>query len=201
MYKNIIFDIGNVLLSFNPEEYLKTIIKESEKVLNVHRELFQSDEWIMLDRGTITQEEAKNILINRSSENGHLIKQAFENWYEILAPIEETVEILYELKNANYKVYFLSNFHLLAFEYVTKTYDFFECFDGGIVSYKEKLIKPEEDIYKRIIEEYQLRPEESIFIDDSLTNIEGARKLMFNTIHFKSSKDLREKLRTYDINI
>lgn len=199
MYKNIIFDLGNVLLDFKPEEYLKTKIVEVDKVPEVHKELFQSEEWVMLDRGTLTEEEAKRIIIKNSNKNGHLIKLAFENWYELLTPIEDSVKVMKELKDAKYKVYFLSNFHLLAFEYVTKRYDFFNLFDGGIVSYKEKLIKPEDGIYKRIIEEYQIKPEESIFIDDSHGNIEGARKLNFETILFKNSKDLREKLKAYNV--
>ncbi|MTK11749.1 MAG: HAD family phosphatase [Clostridiaceae bacterium] len=199
MYKNIIFDLGNVLLDFKPEEYLKTKIVEVNKVSEIHKELFQSEEWVMLDRGTLTEEEAKSIIIKNSNKNGHLIKLAFENWYELLTPIEESVKVLKELKDAEYKVYFLSNFHLLAFEYVTTRYDFFSLFDGGIVSYKEKLLKPEDGIYKRIIEEYQIKPEESIFIDDSQGNIEGARKLNFETILFKSSKDLREKLKAYNV--
>lgn len=201
MYKNIIFDLGNVLLNFNPEEYLKTKIIEDDKVSEVHKEIFKSKEWIMLDRGTITEEEAINILVKNSSQNGELIRLAFENWYELLTPIEDSVMILKKLKNAKYKVYFLSNFHMLAFEYITKKYDFFNFFDGGIVSYREKLLKPEEGIYKRVIEEYQLNPVESIFIDDVQANIEGARKLNFETILFKSSKDLKEELRRYNINI
>lgn len=199
MYKNIIFDLGNVLLNFRPEEYLKTKIAEVDKVSEVHKELFQSEEWVMLDRGTLTEEEAKSIIIKNSNKNGHLIKLAFENWYELLTPIEDSVKVLKELKDAKYKVYFLSNFHLIAFEYVTKRYDFFNLFDGGIVSYKEKSIKPENGIYKRIIEEYKIKPEESIFIDDFQGNIEGARKFNFETILFKNSKDLRERLKTYNV--
>lgn len=200
MYKNIIFDIGNVLLDFKPEEYLRTKIKEADKVLEVFKEVFQSEEWLMLDRGTLTEKEAISILINRS-ENGDLIKLAFENWYDLMTPIEESVQILKELKNAKYKVYFLSNFQLLAYENVTKRYDFFKLFDGGIVSCKEKLLKPEENIYKKIIEKYQLKPEESVFIDDVQANLEGAEKLNFGTILFESSTDLREKLKSFNINM
>jgi len=200
MVKNIIFDIGNVLLNYKPEEYLKLKIIESDKILEVHKEMFESKEWLMLDRGMITEEEAKDIIIKRSSENGHLIKIAFENWYELFTPIEDSVNILNELKNADYKVYFLSNFHLSAFENVIKRYNFFKIFDGGVVSYKEQQLKPEEGLYNRLLEKYQIKPEESIFIDDTKANIEVAKKLNFNTIPFKSSKDLREKLRTYNIN-
>lgn len=194
MYKNVIFDIGNVLLNFNPEEYLKTKIVEADKVLEVHREIFQSEEWLMLDRGTLTEEEAKRILVKNSSKNGHLIELAFENWYEILTPIEGSVKVLEELKRSGYKVYFLSNFHLLAFEYVTNKFQFFNMFDGGIVSYREKLLKPEEGIYRRLMDEYKIKPEESVFIDDVQVNIDAARKLNFKTILFSNNKDLRGEL-------
>lgn len=199
MYKNIIFDIGNVLLNFNPKEYLKTKIIESDRILEVHKEIFQSEEWVMLDRGIITEKEAKDIIISRSSRNGDLIELAFEGWYELLTPIEESVKVLKELKDAGYKVYFLSNFHLLAFENVTKKYEFFKLFDGGIVSYEEKQIKPEEEIYKRIIEKYKINPKESIFIDDVKANLDGAGKLDFKTILFKAPEGLRENLKKYEI--
>ncbi|GFP74095.1 HAD family hydrolase [Clostridium fungisolvens] len=201
MYKNIIFDIGNVLLRFNPIEYLNSKIQQPEKVLEVHKELFQSEEWIMLDRGTITEEDAKNAIITRSINNGDLIKLSFENWYDILTPIEPSVEVLKSLKNSNYKVYFLSNFHLLAFEHILEKYDFFKLFDGGIVSYEEKLIKPEEAIYRRLIEKYDLTPEESIFIDDVEENVEGAKNLGINTILLKDPNLLKEHLKTYKINL
>lgn len=201
MYKNVIFDLGKVLLNFEPEEYLRSKIRQNDKVLELYKQIFQSEEWLMLDKGTITEEEAINILAQRNSENAKLIKLAFNNWYEILTPKEETVEVLKDLKKANYRVYFLSNFHLLAFEYIIKTYDFFKLFDGGIVSYKEKLLKPEEKIYKRIIEEYGLKPQESIFVDDVQANVESARKLDFEGIVFKNASDLREDLKKLHVGI
>jgi putative hydrolase of the HAD superfamily len=201
MYKNIIFDIGNVLLSFKPEEFLKLKLNNPEKVLEVHREVFQSEEWIMLDRGTITEEEAVKVIADRSASNSHLIPLAFDNWYDILTPIEGTVEILRKLKNSGYKLFFLSNFHLLAFEYILEKYDFFKLFHGGVVSYEEKLIKPEDRIYKRLLEKYELKAEECIFIDDVYVNIEGAGRAGLNTILFKDPEDLTERLKESGINL
>ena len=160
MYKNIIFDLGNVLLDFNPREYLKSKISD-EKLEEVFKAIFSSEEWVMLDRGTITEKEAINNIINRNSTYINEINLAFDNWYDLLKPIEETVEILMSLKENGYKIYYLSNFHELAFGEVTKKNKFFELFDGGVVSYVEKLIKPEEDIYKLILERYKLNPNES----------------------------------------
>lgn len=201
MYKNIVFDIGNVLLSFKPMEFLKVKISDSIKVLEVHSEVFESDEWIMLDRGTITEEEAMQVIADRSASNAHLIPLAFENWYDILTPIEGTVEIMKKLEKTGYKLFFLSNFHLLAFKYILEKYDFFKLFHGGVVSYEEKLIKPENGIYKRLLEKYELKADECIFIDDVFDNIEGAGRAGLNTILFKDPEDLTERLKENGINL
>ena len=200
MVKNIIFDLGNVLLNFKPVEYLHTKISNREKVQQIYEEIFTSEEWLMLDRGVITEEEAVNEICNRSTENSELIRSVMHNWYQLLTPINDTIELLKTLKHEGYRLYVLSNFHLLAYEDVTKRYEFFKYFEGGIISYKEKLMKPEKDIYNELIKRYEINPKESIFIDDTKENIESASKLGFKAILFTSSKDLREKLIEYNVN-
>lgn len=200
MYKNIIFDLGNVLLDFNPRGYLKTKISE-EKLEAIFKAIFSSEEWVMLDRGTITEKDAINNIINRNSTYADDINLAFKDWYDILKPIDETVEILCSLKENGYNIYYLSNFHELAFGEVTKKNKFFELFDGGVVSYAEKLIKPEEEIYKIILDRYKLNPSETIFVDDMEVNIEGANKVGIKAILFKDAKKLKEELNNLKIEI
>lgn len=173
MVKNIIFDLENVLLNFNPLEYLYEKIPENKEALQIYNEIFKSTEWLMLDRGLLTEDEAINSICARDSENSQLIRKVMDNWYQMLTPIEGVVDVLKELKLNGYKVYFLSNFHLLAFEDVLKRYNFLKDFDGGIVSYKKKLLKPDKDIYNKLITTYEIRPHESIFIDDTRENIES----------------------------
>ena len=200
MYKNIIFDLGNVLLSFNPKDYLKSKISE-DRIDNVYKAIFQSEEWVMLDRGTITEKDAINRIIERNNTYRDDINLAFKDWYDILRPIEEAVEILTKLKNNGYNVYYLSNFHELAFKEVTTKNNFFELFDGGVVSYAEKLIKPEEEIYKLILKRYNLNPKETIFIDDTKSNVDGASKLGIKAIFLDNPKKLRENLISLKVNI
>lgn len=199
MIKNIIFDLGNVLLNFKPLEYLNSKLSNEKKIQEVYKEIFLSEEWLMLDRGIITEEEAIDRIYKRSSDNGELIKMCMDNWYELLMPIEETVDILKEIKEKGYRTFVLSNFHLLAYENVTKRYEFFKYFEGGVISYKENLIKPESEIYKKLIDRYSIIPEESIFIDDSKANVEGAMKLGIEGIVFDNTENLRRKLIEYKV--
>ncbi|WP_160690479.1 HAD family phosphatase [Clostridium sp. C2-6-12] len=200
MIKNVIFDIGNVLLDFEPKEYVKSKVVE-EKVEEVYESIFKSEEWPMLDRGTITEEEAKNNIISRKVENTEFINSVFENWYDILTPIESNVEILKRLNEEGYKVFYLSNFHLAAFEYVTKKHDFFGLFHGGVVSYKEKLLKPEKEIYEKILCEYNLEPKETVFIDDMEVNVQAAINNGMKGIVLKDPIELKGELEKLDIKI
>lgn len=200
MIKNVIFDLGNVLLNFEPKEYVKSKVVE-EKIEEIYESIFKSEEWPMLDRGTITEERAKVNIINRKMENEEFINSVFENWYDILTPIESSVEILRKLKERGYKVFYLSNFHLAAFEYVTKKHNFFGLFDGGVVSYKEKLLKPEKEIYEKILSEYNLEPEETLFIDDMEANVTAAIKSGIKGIVLKNPIDLKEELENLDVNV
>ena len=200
MYKNIIFDLGNVLLNFNPKEYLKIKISE-DKIEDVYKAIFQSEEWLMLDRGTITEKDAINNIIERNITYRDDINLVFKEWYDILKPIEESVEVLQNLKENGYNVYYLSNFHELAFKEVTTKNNFFELFDGGVVSYAEKLIKPEEEIYKLILKRYNLNPKETIFIDDTKLNVDGASKLGIKAIFLEDPKKLRENLISLKVKI
>lgn len=200
MYKNIIFDLGNVLLSFNPKDYLKSKISE-DRIDNVYKAIFQSEEWVMLDRGTITEKDAINRIIERNNTYRDDINLAFKDWYDILRPIEDAVEVLTKLKKNGYNIYYLSNFHELAFKEVTTKNNFFELFDGGVVSYAEKLIKPEEEIYNLILKRYNLNPRETIFIDDTKSNVDGASKLGIKAIFLDNPKKLRENLISLKVNI
>ncbi|MDR3598632.1 HAD family phosphatase [Clostridium sp.] len=200
MIKNIIFDLGNVLLNFDPIEYVKSKVIE-DKVEEIYKSIFKSEEWPMLDRGAITEEEARTNIINRKIENTDFINSVFENWYDILNPIETSVEVLKKLKEKGYKVFYLSNFHFAAFEYVTKKHDFFELFDGGVVSYKEKLLKPEKEIYEKIVDKYEIEPSETVFIDDMQVNVEAAMKLGIKGIILDDPQNLKLELKKLEVNI
>lgn len=195
MIKNVIFDLGRVVLDFKPEEYLMRKFNDKEKVKKLMEIIFGSSEWIKLDEGTLTEEEAIEKICLDTPELEDDVRKAFDNWYPLLKPIESTIEIIKELKNKGYNVFFLSNFHDKAFKYVNREYPFFKLFDGGVVSYKERIMKPNPDIYKLIIERYDLIAEESIFIDDVKENVQAAEKVGIKGINLIDPKLLDKELK------
>ena len=194
MIKNIIFDIGNVLLEFKPLDYLKRTFNDDNIEELLYKEIFLGEEWLHLDRGILTQDEVIKAISLKNPKHEVYIKKCMDNWIDILTPIEGTVNILSELKDNGYKLYLLSNFHCLAFETVYSKYDFFKHFDGGIISYKENLLKPEGEIYYKLLDTYNLNAEECLFIDDTLVNVEAARRIGINTVHFEGCEMLRKSL-------
>ncbi|NMB02148.1 MAG: HAD family phosphatase [Firmicutes bacterium] len=192
--ENIIFDLGNVLLKFNPVDYLATLFDEEELVTRLHKVVFTSPEWFMLDRGVIDQAEAERRLIDQNPDLATEIPAVFDDWFSLLKPISSSVEVLRNLKKTGYKLYALSNFHEAAFEYVVKKYEWFDLFDGMVISYEHQALKPEPAIYQILLGKYFLIPEKSVFIDDSLANLAGASRFGIKGIHYQTPEQLKLEL-------
>lgn len=192
---NIVFDLGNVLLDFKPVAYLGNKYGNTDISQRIYREVFCSKEWVELDRGTLTAEEAIAAFISRNPDISSYIEETMSNWDEILIPIKGTIDILKELRSSDsYKLYLLSNFHVAAFLRVSEQYDFFKLFDGMVVSSNLKLLKPDPEIYKHLLGTYGLVPAETIFIDDVKDNTEAAQLLGIDAILFTTPEDLRKQL-------
>lgn len=197
MVKNIIFDLGNVVFEFNPKQYIMDKIADKSKIAKVSQAIFKSDEWAKLDEGKITEEEAIEIICTNNSDLDNEVRLIFDNWYPILKPIESTIEIIKDLKAKGFKLLYLSNFHSKAFDYVNNEHEFFKLFEGGVVSYQDALLKPNEKIYKLILERYDLDPAECVFIDDTKENIDAAKECGMNGIYLENPSDLKEHLSRY----
>lgn len=198
LMKNIIFDIGNVLLDFQPETYLKQYFEPSV-MGDLMMIIFSSDEWIELDMGTMMIQDAIQSLTLKHPHYHDEITFVMENWTHMMTPLHKNVEIVKELKEKGYALYLLSNFHKEAIQTMFQRYDFFKLFDGGIISANEKLVKPDKRIYELLLHRYHLQPEESIFIDDMLSNINMAKELKIHGIHLPYQADLRQELKKRNI--
>lgn len=199
MIKNVVFDLGNVLLSYDPRGYLEKKYDDEELINKLYNSVFRSEEWIELDRGSISQQEAVEILTERYGF-GSEVSDIFSDWEEILQPIKGSIDILEELKDRGYSLYVLSNFHLEAFKLVVN-YDFFNNFDELVISAEINTVKPEPEIYRYLLANYSLSPEETVFIDDMKVNLLGAENFGIKTIQFKSPVQLRGDLRKLGVSL
>jgi putative hydrolase of the HAD superfamily len=196
--KNIIFDLGNVLVLFDPSGYVNNSVvpEKREKFLDV---VFRSIEWRNLDLGTLTYLDAKKIFKEKLKDCDTEVDNLFgDNLFGLLKPIVKNTELLKRLKE-NYNLYILSNFHKESFEEVSVKHEFFSHFDGGIVSAYYQCIKPEKKIYRLLLDKYNLNPQETLFIDDLAENVEAAEKIGINTIHLTDYNTLADKLKEKNI--
>lgn len=188
MIKNVIFDIGRVLLTYEPYDYILSFgyTREiSEIIFNI---VFNDIRWLELDRGIISDEEHLNKLLIQNPNYSHIIKEVFSNWDTMLKPMQKSVDFYMSLKERGYKIYLLSNFSKLAYEKEENENEFFRLADGKIISYAVGTIKPEKKIYELLLSKYNLIPQECIFIDDKEENIIAAKNLGINGIQFKDIK-------------
>jgi putative hydrolase of the HAD superfamily len=174
MIRNIIFDLGNVLISFIPSEYLKKKnypLNIRNRILN---DIFRSEEWKKLDNGDITVDEAIDSITLKSALKREEIALVFNFRTDIMFPLDDNVRLLPGLKKQGFRLYYLSNFPLDSFEEVKNDYYFFRYFDGGIISSEVKLSKPDVRIYRHILSKYALKPAECLYVDDIEENIRAA---------------------------
>lgn len=176
MIRNIIFDMGQVLIYFRPDIFIERLEVPQEDRPLLLREVFNSVEWIQLDHGTTTEEEAVAAICRRLPQRLHsyVHELVFSWWQRPLLPVEGMEELIGELKGLGYGIYLLSNASSRLHQYFSRI-PASRYFDGMIVSADWKLLKPQREIYEALFREYRLRPEECFFVDDLSLNVEGAR--------------------------
>lgn len=175
MIKNIILDMGNVLLSFNPEIPLNAFVKTEADRAIIRRELFEGPEWILGDYGTITNEQRYEPVSKRVPERLHPeLKKCVEEWDICMKPIPGAREFCEYAKSAGYRIYVLSNACNGFYHYFPRFKEI-SYFDGVMVSSDVHMIKPEPQIYEHFLKTYDLTGEECLFIDDRPENVKGAQ--------------------------
>lgn len=175
MIRNIVFDMGQVLIRWVPEQFTDALaIPEEDRAL-LNREVFRNVEWVRLDRGTIAPETAVASVCARLPLRLHdHARTLVTDWWRFpLIPMPGMAALVRELKAAGYGIYLLSNANLELRENFSRIPGS-ECFDGLLVSSEEKCLKPHPEIYRLLLARFSLEPEECFFVDDAPANVEGA---------------------------
>lgn len=199
--KNIIFDFGGVVIDWNPRYFFKDYFKDDEKMEYFLKNI-ATDEWnIEQDRGR-SLAEGTNFQIEKHPDWEKEIRAYYDNWTTMLkSDIPENVAILRKLEFSNYELFGLTNWSAETFPFALENYDLFKIFkDKIVVSGTEQLIKPDPEIWNILLNRYQIKAEESVFIDDNFKNIEAAKTLGFICVHTKEDTDLEKELRDLGID-
>jgi len=196
MIKNVIFDLGRVLINFDPETYLKELGLNSDDRKIYLNDIFKGSEWLDLDRGVIDEEQAIETIVAKGRIKEREVRKVLDERIHFFTELSLNSPLVKKIKDKGYKLYILSNFPKIPFEILFKKYEFFRNFDGGVVSYEEgvNVIKPDSRIYDILLSKYNLLPEETVFIDDTLVNIEKAEEYGITGIHLPDHRELKEKL-------
>lgn len=196
--KNYIFDLGNVVLILNWDSTLTQYeeLSVEEKAI-LKKNIFESEEWLKLDEGTISKSDAIEIMESKlPNKLKKYCSNIMETWTDSLIINNEILEIIKDIKEKGYNTYVLSNAPLDIDKYL-KDKKLNQLFDGIILSASEKLMKPNQEIYELILNRFNLDAKESIFIDDKLENVEAAKKIGIGAFQFnyKNIEALKEYIK------
>lgn len=192
----IIFDLGGVLIDWNPhyvftDNYFPT--REQKEYFFSH---ICTSEWNEEQDAGRSIVEATELLVRQFPEWETAIRDYYGRWTDMLnGPIQDTVDVFRQLKESGcYKLYALTNWQADLFNIALVRYNFLHWFDGRVVSGEEKTRKPFPEFYQILLDRYTVKPEEALFIDDNLRNVNAARDLGIGSIHFKNADELRKQL-------
>lgn len=200
-FNTIIFDLGGVLIDWNPryvfhDQYFDTPEKQAYFFENIC-----TNDWNEEQDAGRSIVEATQLLVQQFPDWEPAIRDYYGRWTDMLGgPINDTVEIFRRIKqNPSLRTYALTNWQASLFEIALVRYDFLHWFDGRVVSGEEKTRKPFPEFYQRLLNRYSVQAHEALFIDDNLRNVNAALELGIESIHFKSPEQLQSALREHGI--
>lgn len=200
MITTIIFDIGNVLADFTWREHFASFGYDDEMVERIGRATVMNPTWNENDRGVMKAEDIIQEFVATDPEIGKDIRKVLQDVRTIVSRNDYAIPWIQDLKGKGYRTLYLSNFSEKAETDCAYALDFIPYMDGGILSYKEKVIKPMPEIYQLLIDRYSLVPEECVFMDDTQANLVGAEKFGIHTIHFQNQAQAIEELRRLGVD-
>ena len=201
--KNVVFDFGGVLLDWNPRYFYREIFKDDEKLEYFIKNIITPTWNAQMDRGR-TFAECMKELSDLNPDFSNEINQYRSGWEKMLkGEIACGLKVFNAVLNSGkFKIYGLTNWSAETFPYAYNKYTFLQKFEGIVVSGEEKMVKPEKGIYLTLLERYNLKPEETFFIDDNINNVEVAMSRGIHSLQFTGTDDnLAQIAKTLEIEI
>jgi len=181
---NLIFDIGGVIVEWEPEKIVERFHPNKNVRHKILNQILRHSDWVEYDKGTLTLKETASRGALRTGLNYDLMESFMHSVPPNLKLKPETIDLIHQLKESGKKLYCLSNMNLESLNFLQKQYVFLELFDGRVLSCLIKMVKPEPEIFKYILTAFSLNLSETIFIDDSKLNIQAAGSIGIKSILF-----------------
>ena len=189
MIDTIIFDIGNVLLDFDYMKQFRKLFDEETAQAIANISVRKLENWIELDRGVLTYDEALDRIIQEAPHLAKEIRLAVRELYRHVEPYDYAQPWVKTLKEKGYRLYVLSNYGERPFAESKGKMPFLQYMDGVLISYEVQAVKPSATIYQALCDKFHIDPSKAVFIDDSAMNIAGAKDFGLHTIHFTGYAD------------
>jgi 2-haloacid dehalogenase len=199
--ETIIFDLGGVLIDWNPKYVYRKVFNGDEEKVDWFLGNVCTTEWNVEHDAGRPLKEGTELLVNQFPEYEEWIRIYYDRWPDMLGgPIKETVALFEQLKQfESLKLYALTNWSAETFPVALQRFDFLHQFEGIVVSGAEKTRKPFQEIYEITLNRYQINPKKAVFIDDNINNVEAAIKSGMKGIHFKNAEQLQLALRDFNV--
>lgn len=192
---NIVFDLGGVVVRWEPEALISKVFTDPAVRSVVRAEFVGHADWLALDRGTLSPLDAVARAAKRTGLSEAQVAEFLHQVPPALVPIGGTLDLMYRLKAKGHLLFCLSNMHFASIEHLEKAYTFWEVFEGVVVSCRLRICKPESAIYIHLLETYGLDAKDTLFIDDTEANLTAAAQIGMQTVRFESPSQCERDLR------
>ncbi len=192
--KNVVFDLGGVLVEWDPDGIISRLYANRQDQRTVKESVFLHEDWKELDRGTLEEEDAIASFSKRSGRPMEEIRTLMARTKESLDLLPGSLDLLDYLKGLGLSLFCLSNINAPTLAYLKDRYHFWDLFRGVMISGDLKLLKPEPEIYQRLLSQYELEPGETVLVDDQPSNVVGAEAVGMRGVWFTSPDDCRRQL-------
>ena len=191
---NIVFDLGGVVFDWRPDKIIHSVFTDAETQQRVKTEIFEHEDWVELDRGTISFEQAVVRGMSRTDLSRERMEELLNAVPLSLTPIQGTIDLIRSIQDSKNRFFVLSNMHTASIAYLDKHHQIWDLFEGVVISSRIQLVKPEIAIYEYLLREHKMKPSETVFIDDMSENLVAAASTGIQTIKFVDPVQCKQAL-------
>lgn len=191
---NVVFDLGGVVFDWRPDELLGHTFADPRTRARVKSGLLEHQDWVELDRGSISADDAIARAASRTGLPREEIGRFLDAVPQSLAPIAQTINLISDVRQSGSSIYILSNMHHASIDFLEREHAIWGLFDGAVISCRVNKVKPEADIYRHLLAEFRLQAAATLFIDDLRENVVAAEAAGIRSIQFASPAQCRVEL-------